>query len=165
MLHVAIFYLLLTGACAYAFACGGAPERWMAAIFLAATAATWAIAIAPRGYARMFVAAEPLVAIVDGTMLLCVVTIALRANRFWPMGMSALLAFGVVGHLAKAIAPDIARPVYLTAHAFSAHPALLLLIVATHRHRARLARTGCDPSWSTSSPWSTAPAPARRPTG
>ena len=165
MLHVVAFYLLLTGACGYAVLRGGAPERWVAAILLAGTVATWAIVIAPRGYAGMFRTTEPVVAAIDGTMLLCIVVIALTADRFWPLCLAALQAFGVIGHLAKTIAPEILRDVYLTAHAFSAYPGLLLLILATRRHRRRQQLTSCDPSWSTCWRSSTATMRVRVPIG
>lgn len=166
MIHVLFFYALLLLACGYAGVRGGAPERAVAAVLLGGTVATWAVAIAPRGYfAEFFRGVELGVMAVDAVMLAALVTIALHADRFWPLWLSALQAFGIVGHLAKAIAPDILPDVYLTAHAFSAYPGLILLICATRWHQLRLRELGRDKSWSSFWPRSTRRWRMRRPTG
>lgn len=153
MIHVLLFYLVLLVACGYAGLRGGAPERIAAGILVAGTIATWCVGIAARGYSGgQFHQQEFGILAVDTVMLLALVALALAADRYWPLWLSALQAFGVVAHVAKALAPDILAWVYLTAHAFSAYPGLILLALGTGRHRRRLIRTGFDPSWSTFSP-------------
>jgi hypothetical protein len=98
-------------------------------------------------------------------MLAALVLLSSIADRFWPLWMTALHAFGVVGHIAKTMAPDILPNVYHAAHAFSAYPVTVILIVATWRHRNRLAMDGHDRSWSISSPATTARVPVTGPTG
>ncbi|MFS0771523.1 hypothetical protein [Sphingomonas sp. 1P08PE] len=149
MAHVLFFYGLLLLACSYAALAGGAPERVAAAILLLGTVATWVVAIAGRGYyAGQFRSAELGILAVDATMLLALLALSLSADRFWPLWLTAIHGFGVVGHIARLIAPDILTDVYKAAHALSAYPALLLLIAATRWHRRRLATEGHDRSWS-----------------
>ncbi|MDP1025966.1 hypothetical protein Q5H91_01965 [Sphingomonas sp. KR1UV-12] len=159
MAHVLFFYALLLLATGTAFRFGGGPERAVATILLAATAATWAVAIAGRGYYdRQFHGGLELgILAVDAALVVALTGVALLADRFWPLWMTAIHAFGLIGHVAKALAPDILPNVYQAAHGFSAYPGLILLIVATHWHRRRMREEGGDRSWSIS--W---PSPTRR---
>lgn len=162
--HVLSFYALLLLACGYAGMRGGAPERVVAATLIAGTIATWAVAIGVGGTRTgHFLHVETAVLLVDAAMLATLLAVALAADRFWPLWLTAIHGFGVVGHVAKAIDPAILSNVYQAAHSLSAYPGLVLLIAATRAHRARLARTGCDPSWSIS--WSRSTRRAGLPTG
>ncbi len=155
MAHILFFYSLLTAACLYATWKGGDPERWVAATLIVATIATWVVAIGFGGSrAGRFIGVEYGVLVIDGLLVAVLMGIALLADRFWPLWMTALHAFGVIGHLAKVIAPDILPNVYQAAHLFSAYPGLILLALATHWHRQRLRRDGHDRSWSTCWRWS-----------
>lgn len=149
MIRILFFYVLLLAACGYAGRRGGAPERCVAAALIAATLATWAAAIGLHGSrAGHFIEVEYVVLAIDALLVLVLLAVALCADRFWPLWMTALHAFGVVGHVAKAIAPEILPNVYQAAHVFSAYPGLVLLIWATRRHQLRRRRTGHDASWS-----------------
>jgi cytochrome bd-type quinol oxidase subunit 2 len=153
MVHIVFFYAVLLGACTYAGRAGGAPERCVAVILVAGTIATWAVAIGWRGaWLGHFRTVEYGILLVDCLMLAALLVVAMVADRFWPLWMTAIHGFGVVAHLAKAIAPDILPGVYKVEHAFSAYPGLILLILATRWHRQRLRETGRDPSWSRFSP-------------
>ncbi|MBD8548785.1 hypothetical protein [Sphingomonas sp. CFBP 8760] len=155
MIHILFFYGLLGTACLYAAWRGGGPERMTAAALIVATVATWVVAIGFGGSrAGRFIGVEYGVLVIDGLLVAALMAIALCADRFWPLWMTALHAFGIVGHLAKAIAPDILPNVYQAAHLFSAYPGLILLMLATHWHRMRLRRDGHDPSWSNFWRWS-----------
>jgi len=160
VIRILIFCTLLACVSGYAIRRGGAPERAVAIILLAGAVATWAVAIGIHGgTAGHFITVEHGILFVDCVMLAALMGVSLAADRFWPLWMTALHAFGVVGHLAKAIAPEIMTNVYLAAHLFSAYPGLILLTLATHWHRGRMRRTGHDPSWSISWRWSI---PSRR---
>lgn len=153
MAHVYVFYAVLLVACGYAARAGGGPERCVAAILISGTIATWMVAIGWRGaWLGHFRTVEHAIFLVDCVMLVALTGVALAADRFWPLWLTAIHGFGVVAHIAKAIAPDILPGVYKVEHAFSAYPGLLLLIAATRWHRRRLRATGRDPSWSTFSP-------------
>lgn len=149
MLHVLFFYTVLLLACGYAGWRGGAPERCAAAILVAGTIATWAVAIGWRGaWLGHFRKAEYGILLVDCAMLVALAAVAALADRFWPLWLTAIHGFGVVAHIAKALAPDILPGVYKVEHAFSAYPGLLLLAAATHWHRGRMRATGRDNAWS-----------------
>lgn len=149
-LHVVVFYTLLLVATGYAATRGGGPERAVALVLMSGTIATWAVAIGLHGSrSGHFYKVEYGVLLVDCAMLAALLGIALCADRFWPLWLTALQGFGVVGHLAKALAPDILSNVYQAGHTLSAYPGLVLLIVATRAHRRRRRRDGHDRSWST----------------
>lgn len=151
MAHILAFYALLLVACLYAGRYGGQPERAAAAILFAGTVATWAVAIGFRGsHANHFIDLEFSILLVDATMLAGLLAVALLADRYWPLWLTALQAFGVIAHVAKALAPDIMPNVYQITQAFIAYPGLVLLILATRCHRQRLRETGHDRSWSIS---------------
>lgn len=152
MIRIAFFYLLLLSACVYAVRRGGAPERLVAVGLLVGTAASWAMTIGLKGTnADSFISFETGVFLVDAVLLLWLLAIAMFANRYWPLWLTALQAFPVAGHLAKAIAPEILPNVYQVTQAFTAYPGLILLIAATRLHVRRRAEKGHDPSWSASS--------------
>ncbi|GGB35332.1 hypothetical protein GCM10011380_25910 [Sphingomonas metalli] len=166
MIHVLLFYVLLVGACGYALRCGGAPERWVAVLLPLAALSTFLVAILGRGYhGGQFRHVEYGILAVDAVLLLALVAVAALADRFWPLCLSALHAFGLVAHLARMIAPDILPDVYKAAHAIASYPILLTLVVATYRHRQRVHAHGRDRSWSISWPALMPTAPVRTPTG
>lgn len=155
VIRTILFCVLLAGAAGYAWRRGGGPERAVALILMVGIVATWAIAIGLRGSRTgHFIRVEHGILLVDSLMLVALAGIAVAADRFWPLWMTALHAFGVVGHIAKAIAPDILPNVYHAAHLFSAYPGLMLLTLATRWHRQRMMRDGHDPSWSICWRWS-----------
>jgi len=87
----------------------------------------------------------------DLLILLAFTAIALKANRFWPMGMVVFHGMSVLGHFLKLGDPRLIRTAYLVMLALWIYPQLLLLVLGTWRHRLRLRATGVDPSWRTSS--------------
>jgi len=85
--------------------------------------------------------------IVDMMMFGALTLLALRAERFWPICMAALLGLSLQLQLMSWMAPQN-RQVYKVLHALNAYPVLLVLAIGTRRHRSRLAQTGADKSWS-----------------
>lgn len=146
MTHVIVFNLVLLLTCSIAVYAGGAPERWTAAVFLVGAAATF---VAPFWDAlRPFGRVEPMLLLVDLAMLAALVGIALRADRFWPLYVSALHAITIAIHGVKAIQPALVPWMYAGASSKIAYPMLFLLAAGAVRHRRRLARFGVDRDWS-----------------
>jgi cytochrome c-type biogenesis protein CcmH/NrfF len=85
-------------------------------------------------------------------MLVLMLAIAFRANRYWPMGLAAMQMLQVFGHLIKLADPTMLHVVYWISAVVWAYPMLLLLLLGAVRHRNRVKRTGPEPSWSNSSP-------------
>lgn len=149
---IAILFLLLwLGVCGYALWRGAQPERFVASMFLAAVplgSAAYSAGYHWRGI-------EMGIFGVDLAMLILLLAIALRANRYWPIGIAAMQVLQVIGHLIK-LADDHMLPLlYWISNVVWAYPMLILLLLGTVRHRNREKRLGPEPSWSRSSPRST----------
>lgn len=67
--------------------------------------------------------------------------LALRANRFWPIWVSALLGLGVLGHLARIVEPGLFWWAYAVALTIWSYPILALMMLGTWGHRRRGARS------------------------
>jgi len=142
------FVALLTVCTAYAFLAGGAPERIGAAAYALAAGATHLIVTA---HSERWMTVEMGVFIVDALVFVIFVLLALRANRFWPIWVSAFLGLGVLGHLGRLAGPDVFWWAYAVILTIWSYPILAAIAVGTWLHRRRLALYGVDPSWSISS--------------
>jgi len=138
------FNLFLIAACAYAIWRGGVPEQLVAVACLAAAAATRLIHMPHEFYFRNM---ETEIAIVDLALLACLVWVALKANRFWPIWATAAHSTAVAVHLARAFNPSMDWPVYALAASASSIAVLAILWVGAARHHRRLRRFGSDPPW------------------
>lgn len=142
-----VFLVLLLASCFYALWRGGPPERIGAVIYLLAAFATL---MAVFGAAGRYNSVEPGILIIDGVMLAALLILALRAERFWPIWATGLHAVAMAGHAVKLMEPEVIRWAYAFALAFWSYPMLLVLVLGTRRHQARLKQNGADPSWSNS---------------
>lgn len=142
-----IAYFTLVGICwLYAVFRGGAPERIGTTVLAVGSILTVLAASAP---AHRFGSVELGIFLVDVAALLGFLLIALRAERLWPLWVTALQAIGTAGHAVKLADPDLIPRGYAFALAFWSYPMLLLLVLGTYAHQKRLARFGADRSWST----------------
>lgn len=153
------YFLTLLVACTlYALWAGGAPERIGATIYAVSVAATFLIVTAqPR---HPWLDLEVGAFIVDVAIFLAFIPLALRANRYWPLWVTALLGIGVLGHVAKLMMPDTFWRAYAFVLAFWSYPILALMALGTFLHCRRLKRHGADRSWVSSSDRSTPTPPA-----
>jgi hypothetical protein len=140
-----VFLVLLVACCAYAFVRGGAPERMGMAIYAAGSVLTYAAVSAPP---IRFKGVEVGVFIIDVCVLASFILLALRANRFWPIWVSALQGLGVLGSLAMLVHPRVIPWAYAVVLSIWSYPILLLMAAGTHGHQRRLIRNGADPSWT-----------------
>ncbi|MGQ0589682.1 MAG: hypothetical protein ACT4N8_09155 [Sphingosinicella sp.] len=142
------FFALLFACSIYAFVAGGGPERVGAAVYAASCVASFLVysAVPVR-----FQGVEVGVFIVDILVFLAFVLLALRANRFWTIWVSALLGLGVVGHLAMLLRPQVIPWAYAVVLSIWSYPILLMIVLGTVAHRRRMIRNGADPSWTRSS--------------
>lgn len=142
------YYLLLVLCWMYATLKGGLPERIGATILVLGSALTVA---ALSNLAIRFGSVEIGVFLVDVATLVAFVILALRAERYWTSWVAALQLIGLAGHAVKFAEPGTIRSAYAFALAFWGYPMLLLIALGTWRHQKRLARSGEDKSWSSSS--------------
>jgi hypothetical protein len=148
-----VFFTIFFAACGYALWRGGAPERAVALCFLVAGLATPLLDL-PQG--QRFYSVSVGVFAIDLLLLIALLAITLRANRFWPMLVVSLQAIIIIAHLVKFANPELIRRAYSMMIAMWTYPQLILLVIGTMRHRKRIRRNGSDSSWKTSSPRSTA---------
>ena len=132
----------------YAFAAGGAPEKTGTAIYASSVVVTHILLTAHLGRWRGI---EFGVFTVDLVTFLLFCVLAVRANRFWPIWVSAFLGMGVLGHLARWAGPDVLWYAYAVVLTIWSYPILAIMALGTFNHRRRLARFGTDRSWSSSS--------------
>lgn len=155
------FLTLLVACTLYALWVGGAPERIGATVYALSVAATFLIV--PTAAHPPWINLEVGAFIIDATTFVAFIFIALRANRYWPLWVAALLGIGVLGHIAKLMIPDTFWRAYAFVLAFWSYPILAMMVVGAFRHRQRLTRKGADRSWVNSSDPS-APTPIGGPT-
>jgi hypothetical protein len=148
MLPVELFYIILAVCCLYAAIRGGAPERIGSLIFVSAAILTTATLSAP---AARWGGVEIGAFAVDIGMLLALFALALFAERWWPLWVTALQLIGAAGHAVKLVSPEVIREAYAFVMAFWSYPMLFLLVLGTWNHQRRLAKYGVDKSWSSSS--------------
>jgi hypothetical protein len=148
MLNNLAYAVVLFGGCFYVAARGGVPERIGAAILIAGSLLTVA---ALSSTAKIYRSLEVGVFLVDVATLLSFVVLALRADRLWPLCVSALQLVGTAGHAVKLADPQVIPYAYAFALRFWGYPMVLVLLIGTWNHQKRLAKHGVDKSWSSSS--------------
>lgn len=147
-----VWHAALAASCAYAFLCGGAPERAAAAILAAGSVAT------PFVLRSAFGQMEPGMLAIDLIDQVALMLLMLWADRFWLVLLAGLHLLEPLIGLAKSATPAINPGIYARAENGLGCLMLFLIAIGTRRHRARLRRYGADPSWSASlMPWSPRP--------
>lgn len=138
-----VFVALMLACCAYAFVHGGAPERVGAAIFLVGSVVTYVVLqISPIEFQGVEVG----VFVVDVVAFFAFVFLALRANRFWPIWVSALLGLGVLGHVARWAGPEVIPWAYAAVLSIWSYPMMAIIAVGTFNHRRRQTRSASAPT-------------------
>jgi hypothetical protein len=148
MLHNLAYAVVLFGGCFYAALRGGSPERAGAAILTVGSLLTYA---ALSTTATIYRSLEVGVFLVDVATLLGFLVLALRADRLWPLCVTALQLVGTAGHAVKLVDPRVLPYAYAFALRFWGYPMVLLVVLGAWNHRKRLAKFGVDKSWSSSS--------------
>lgn len=157
---VPTYLALLVLCCSYALWRGGAPERWGVAILLASIALSGVI---PRSGLR-FGQIEVGFMIGDLAMFIAISVLAVRAQRYWPMYMAAILLDTLITHLLM-LSPHVMPWSYSAMLAGWNLVNPPLLAGGTWHHRRRLAQHGSDPAWSpvTSEDRADDPRPSKQP--
>lgn len=127
-MHFAIAYGSLFITCFSALVWGGKPERATALACLAAVVLTHLAKTHGD-----FVEFQSGILLVDTTLSLCFVAIALIADRFWPIPMSALQFITVGGHFLRLLSKDLSPLIYETMVTAPYYPIMALLGWATLR--------------------------------
>jgi hypothetical protein len=155
------FRILLVVCCGYACRKSGAPGRIAAAVYFDRVVFTH---LARSASQIWWSSVEAGVFGVDGAVLCALLAIALTAERFWPLWLTALHLLGTTGHVVKMADPSLIRWGYAFILAVWSYPIPALILFGAWHHQRRLGRFNADRSWSifsARSDWM----PASRPTG
>lgn len=133
MLYLLAFYLAQVACSGYAFLRGGAPERAVGGMMIAAALASTLATYLHHGFGQV----NPIGLTVDAAFMLGLVAVAVCADRFWPMYVAALHLLGLGIHGVRAFDPAILPVIYARAPAAVAYPMLVLLVLGTSRHIRR----------------------------
>lgn len=147
MAALLVFCLIQLSVSAYSML-GGLPERIMGGMLLAATVLT----ISASNLTATPHEGRLAVLMVDNTLFVAMVAVALKANRFWPIWVAGIHATTLPMHMLKVFNPALLTWVHAIASAVTAFPILLILVIATTRHRTRVRLFGTDPPWRDSAP-------------
>jgi hypothetical protein len=132
-----IFITLLVITCGYALWRGRKYEQLSALVFIAATVAT---VLARTSGPERYIALERSDLVIDTLVLVAMVAIALRSDRFWPLWIAGLQLTISMSHVLKAIQPDLLPLAYAAAERFWSYPTLIILFIGAWRqHQRRLA--------------------------
>ncbi len=143
MWHMVLFDILMLAASVYALAWGGAPERLYA--LMSAVALYLTIHVHHDHFLKLDVG----LFLVDLAFFCALYVLSLFTTRFWPIWMTGMQGLCVLSH-AVILAPTPAGFGYAVLEQIWSWPMEILLVVATVRHRRRLALTGTDRPWATS---------------
>jgi hypothetical protein len=133
MTRVILFWLLLLMSCGYALWRGRKYERIAAVVFIAATVLSL-LGHSPR---ERYVAIEASDLIIDSSVLVAIVAIALASDRFWPLWAAGLQLVDSMSHLLKTIHSDLLPNVYGAAERFWSYPILVILLIGAWRQDQR----------------------------
>lgn len=133
MLRVIFFWLLLLMSCGYALWRGRKYERIAALVFISATV----LSILGHSPHDRYVAIETSDLIIDTSVLVAVIAIALASDRFWPLWVAGLQLVDSLSHLMKAIDATLLPAVYGAAERFWSYPILLILFIGAWRQNRR----------------------------
>lgn len=130
------FWALLLVTCGYALWRGRKYEQLSAVIFLIASVAS---VLARSPVHDRYLGIERSDLVIDSFVLVSMVVIALRSDRFWPLWVAGLQLTISMSHLLKAIQPDLLPLAYAAAERFWSYPTLMILFIGAWRqHRRRV---------------------------
>ena len=132
-----IFWAILLLTCGYAMWRGRKYEQIAALICVAATVVSVSMS-SPLNQRYVGIEAGDL--IVDCTVLIAFVFLALRSDRFWPLWIAGLQLTMSISHLLKAIQPDLLPIAYAAAERFWSYPILAIIAVGAWRSHQRQLR-------------------------
>ncbi len=146
MERVHFFLALQLAVSLYALLRGGGPERIVGLALLIAAALGLVLQQSPL--MGSFGTVDLGLLLVDLGLLAVLITVALHADRFWPLWVAAFHALGTGAHLVRGLDYGIEPVAYAILLASWSYPIILLLAVGTLRHGGRRKRQGHDLDWS-----------------
>jgi hypothetical protein len=145
MVHIILYEMILIICCAYAFARGGAPERWGAGMMLVASLAS--LATQSQLFTGSFHKLQVWVFVIDLALLIGLFALSVASTRFWPLWLTGIQLLAVAGHIIRVLDDKTLPLGYQFLVSAGAYPMLLLVALGAWRHRKRLQLYGADRSW------------------
>jgi hypothetical protein len=145
MLFVWLFRFLLITSVGFAVRKGDEPERLVAIVFGTAFLIDF-----PNHFFfgdPTWFEVNPGHFVIDSWMLLTFTWVALKANRGWPLWISALQLIVVMAHVTKLFEIDEARRSYAVLTEAPGLIQYVTLIIGTYAHAARQGRIGPYAAW------------------
>ena len=137
MLRLALYYLLLFGACGYALWRGKVDARIVAAAFFLGNFATIVVrSHTGGGYSSV----DSGIFVVDVACFVAFTYAALISDRFWPLWVSGLQLTTSFAHVMKMIDSHLLPLAYAAALRFWSYPILIILALGVWRGQKRLRR-------------------------
>ncbi len=135
-----IFWTLLVITCGYALWRGRKYEQLSALIFIGASVGS---VVARSALQENYSAVARSDLVIDLLVLIALVGVALRSDRFWPLWVAGLQLTISLSHVLKAIQPDLVPIAYAAAERFWSYPTLIILFVGAWRqHQRRTSERG-----------------------
>jgi hypothetical protein len=141
-----ILTVALVAACgAIAWSRGGPPERIAAAIIVGwiVLDVLYHLMFGPADFNEV----DPVHLVLDGAELVAIVSLALRANRVWPLWAAAAQLICVAGHVAALVEPRGMTLAYWAMTQLPPFIQLIALVSGAVAHTRRTHRIGPYPSW------------------
>lgn len=138
--YFALFWIILILVCGAAARWGGRPERTAGALYLVAAAAT--VLVRPALVHR-YAHVETAVLTIDLALMLGLLIVTIRTDRWWPICATAFQTLTVLSHIGKVLNPSLWRYGYQLMAVWSAVPSLLPLLIgiitaAQHQSKKRM---------------------------
>ena len=135
-----VFWTLLLFTCGYALWRGRKYEQLSALIFIGASVAS---VLARSALQENYSAVARSDLVIDLLVLIALVVVALRSDRFWPLWVAGLQLTISLSHVLKAIQPDLVPIAYAAAERFWSYPTLIILFIGAWRqHQRRISEQG-----------------------
>jgi hypothetical protein len=143
-LGIFAFATILFLSISFAFARGGAPERWGALVIVSMTGIQVASAFFQH---QKYHSVDLASVIVDAYGVVGFGAIALYARRAWPIWATSLQILSLSSHFARQVDSGVSPMVYGLMKSSPTFFVLVALLVGTAAHRRRLRVRGADPGW------------------
>jgi len=151
MMLIWTFRLMIAAILVLAFRKGGDPEKLVAAV-LASTAALDLVNHAIFGKTAFF-SVNPGHVVIDTWAMITLIWVALRANRGWPLWVSAAQIIVVLGHLAKIVDLSLVRYGYFAMTQMPLNIQAIALLLGTVAHMRREVSIGRYHAWRIDRSW------------
>ena len=139
-----LFNIILATSCLAVIKWGGTPEKIAIGLMLAADIFSLAFGANSHGYLHF----ENGIFFIDCALLVSILVLALRANRYWPLWITAMQLATVCTHLAFLALGTRMPWAYAFATMLWSFPMVAAVGWGAWRHHQRLHRFKADPPWS-----------------